>query len=302
MNRDKLQAFLTLAQELNFTRAAEKLRMSQPRLSRYISDLESTLKVKLISRTTRVVTLTRAGEVFVSEARKLLAIEETAITVAKRAAAGEIGTIRLGFVTGVVGSESLGRVLRAFNREYPGITIQLEESPTDRLIERLRGGHLDIAFHSAGIDASPMSTRVVDTYGYVAAVPSNWPLAHRKNLKLKDLASSPLILGSHAPERGMIIDACRNAGFEPNVVHEALRAVSIIGLVAHGFGAAFLPSIVAETHMPKVTALQVTDLPKALVWSTAVTWVPQALPRPIEALIESFRAGSVARRRRNTVG
>ncbi len=252
-----LRYFVAVAEELHFGRAAERLHIAQPPLSRQIRDLEREVGTPLFDRTPRGAELTPAGAAFLPEARLTLAQAERARRTALRAADGEIGRFRVGFVEAAADAAVLPDVLGFFRMHLPNIGVSLFEMDALQQAEALRTERIDLGIlHSPPADADQW-LRVEPVYAdpMVAAVPQVHPLAGRTRLKLADLAAEPFVLFPR-PSAPVLFDAliaaCRAADFSPRVAQEASGWHTIAGLVAAGVGVAFLPHSVAQLRRPGV--------------------------------------------------
>ncbi|WP_035800451.1 LysR family transcriptional regulator [Kitasatospora mediocidica] len=218
MELRQLRYFVTVAEELHFGRAAERLLIGQPAVSQQIRRLERELKVDLFDRTPRTVRLTPAGEAFVPAARAVLTAEDAARTVAADLAAGRLGTFRLGTITGL--GERLDRILDAFEQHSPGLRVELVALPVKERLAQLADGRLDAAFVRGSIGPDSTEVRHLPLWQdeLVAAVPGRHPLAQQPSLSLSDLAELPLRLTerrNHPALVDLVLDGCHRAGFEP---------------------------------------------------------------------------------------
>ncbi|MFF7727002.1 LysR substrate-binding domain-containing protein [Streptomyces sp. NPDC008001] len=225
MELRQLRYFVTVAEELHFGRAAERLVIGQPAVSQQIRRLERELKIELFDRTPRLVQLTAAGQAFLPAARAVLAAEDAARAVAAELAGGGSGVFRLGTVTGL--GERLDRILDAFEEHAPGVRVELVALPVRERLARLSDGRLDAAFvrgaapapgGAAAPDSDELRRRPLWEDELLAAVPSRHPLAGRAAVHLADLAGLPLRLTErrHHPSLvDLVLDGCRQAGFEP---------------------------------------------------------------------------------------
>ncbi|WP_329565231.1 LysR family transcriptional regulator [Kitasatospora sp. NBC_01266] len=218
MELRQLRYFVTVAEELHFGRAAERLLIGQPAVSQQIRRLERELKVDLFDRTPRLVRLTPAGEAFLPAARTVLAAEDAAHAVAADLAAGRLGTFRLGTITGL--GERLDRILDTFERHAPGLRVELAALPVKERLAQLADGRLDAAFVRGAIPGDSAELRQLPLWqdDLVAAVPARHPLAEGAELSLRDLAELPLRLTerrNHPTLVDLVLNACHTSGFEP---------------------------------------------------------------------------------------
>ena len=261
MDLRTLRAFVVLAEEQHFHRAAERLFIAQPALSQTIKRLEKQLHVALFIRTTRSVELTDPGRVLLTEARQVLAAADRALSAVRHAASGELGTVRIGFVA----SAALGLVptiLLAVQQRWPRLELELVEATTGEQLTALRSGELDIgiareAHPSPGLLITPLVEERL-----VAAVPAGHHLADQGRIALRDLRDEVFI----APPRGAtpllsdhISALCAAAGFRQTIAHEALQFPTILGLVAANTGIAIVPEAMRVLRLPGLSYLGLTD-------------------------------------------
>src|SRR5829696_8369374 len=226
-----LRYFVVVAEELHFGRAAERLHIAQPPLSRQIRDLERELGTPLFERVPRGVELTAAGRAFLPEARLTLAQAERAQRTAQRAARGESGRLRVGFVEAATYSGILPEVLGFFRMHLPNIGLSLFEMDALQQAEALHDGRIDLGIlHSAPADAERwLRAEPVYADPLVAAVPDTHRVApnaspRRRRIALDELAADPFVLFPRPTAPVLyddVIARCRAAGFSPRVAQEA---------------------------------------------------------------------------------
>ena len=260
-----LRYFVAVAEELHFGRAAARLHIAQPPLSRQIRDLEREVGAPLFERVPRGVELTAAGAAFLPEARLTLAQAERARRTAQRAARGEIGRLRVGFVEAAIYSGVLPDVLGFFRMHLPNIGLSLFEMDSVQQAAAFREGRIDLGIlHSPPPDADRwLRTEPVYTDPLIAAVPHTHRLAARRRLALGDLAAEPFVLFPRPVAPALyddIIARCRSAGFSPRVVQEAAGWHMLAGLVGAGVGATFVPRSLTSFQQPEVVYRPVRDL------------------------------------------
>jgi len=240
-----LRYFVTLAEELHFGRAAEKLHISQPPLSMQIRALEQELGVMLFNRTQRHVALTQAGHALLHEARQVLARVEQAVLVTRRAGRGEIGELAVGFIS-VADYNVLPVVLREFRRKFPLVNLTLREATSDAQIRDLVAGRLDVGFLLPPVAEPALESVSILREPLIAALPAKHPLAKKAGkLALEKLKDEPFILFPRPNAPGLyddVVSCCKAAGFSPRLEQEAIQMQTIISLVSAELGVALIPA------------------------------------------------------------
>ncbi len=251
-----LRYFVAVAEELHFGRAAERLHMSQPPLSMQIQALERSLGVQLLVRTQRQVSLTRAGEAFLRESRQILARLEAAARLARRVSRGEVGELAVGFVSSA-DYNVLPPLLREFRQRAPDVRLTLHESTTDRQLEALVQGRLDVGFVLPPVEDPRIAYRAVHREPLLVALPSRHGLARRRGpVPMDRLADQPFILFPRELAPGLyddIVSFCRSAGFSPRVEQEAVQMQTILSLVSAEMGVALIPASLVHLGRTGVT-------------------------------------------------
>ena len=266
-----LRYFVAVAEERHFGRAAARLRMAQPPLSRQIQALEGELGFVLFERNRRQVELTPAGTSLLEHTRRIFEAVELAVHEAKRASQGESGRIVVAYPSTFAYS-GLPELVRAFRAKFAAVELVLRElSPQDQL-DAIRDKRVDVGFVRAPVDEPGLTTELVRSEPLVAALPSGHPLAGRSSLALALLAKEPFVLFSRA--RGPayfdhLVGLCREAGFTPRVVQEAPQ-LDIVSLVAAGLGVSLLPSSIRKFRRSGIVLRPITGGPRTellVVWS-----------------------------------
>ena len=239
--------FVAVAEELNFTRAAERLSIAQPPLSQHIRRLEAELGVQLFSRTSRKVELTAPGHQLLRGARELLGKRAEVINLTRRAARGEVGVLRLS-----VGSSSafgvVAEVLRAFGAAYPAVSVQLDERDTKQIISALTAGELDVAILRGPFSHRDLAVELLLREPLEVVIPSDHRLAGEKEVRLPEFAGEPMIMFPRQGAPGLhdtITSLCVAAGFSPQIRQEAQSWASVVGLVGAGLGVTIAPASAA---------------------------------------------------------
>ncbi|MEU2798308.1 LysR family transcriptional regulator [Streptomyces sp. NPDC007117] len=234
-----LNAFLAVAEELHFGRAAKRLQMAQPPLSQQIRQLERELGVQLFHRNTRSVRLTSAGESFLEPVRTVLDDLDTAVRAARSAGTGEYGRVTIGFA-GASSHETLPRLTRAVRAAHPGLELVMTgQTYANTALSRVADGSLDLGFVRLPVTRPGIAHRVIDEEDLVCALPSDHPLARSRAVPLAVLAGEPFVsfpANSGSTVRDAMTEACEGAGFTPRTVQEAPDSYTILALVAAGVG------------------------------------------------------------------
>ena len=258
MELRQLEYFVAVAEESNFTRAAERVHVAQPGVSAQIRRLERELGQDLFDRTSRSVRLTEVGAAVLPYARAALA----AVTAARLAVDELTGLLRGHVAVGTVTSHDvdLPGLLAAFHDDHPAVEITLTESTSDDLLDRLRTGRLDAAIVSIGRRTpSGVEVQVVTDQPIVAAVGHEHELAVHDTITLDTLRGRPLIsLPRGTGLRARLDEACAAAGFTPHIAFEASDPEVLAQLAAHGLGAAILPGEFAAVRAGRLRSLAIT--------------------------------------------
>ncbi|WP_433541794.1 LysR family transcriptional regulator [Streptosporangium sandarakinum] len=291
MELRQLEYFVAVAEERSFTRAAERVHISQSGVSAQIRRLERELGAELFDRSARVATLTVAGKAALEHARAALA----AAGAAGRAVGEVTGLVRGRLTAGmVVGCTvtPLFEALAAFHRAHPGVEISLLEDGSDRLAEGVRTGALDLAL--AGTAALPegLETLTVVSERLVAAVPADHALAGRPRTTLAELCAHPLVCMPPGTGVRTVFDrACAARGLEPAVTLQASAPDAVADLAARGLAVAVLSASMTEHHRDRLVALPLDDVetPALLV----LVWKSTSNPAVRELLAHARRAFAV---------
>jgi DNA-binding transcriptional LysR family regulator len=249
-----LRYFVAVAEELHFGRAARRLGMAQPPLSRQIRALEAELGARLLERTKRHVALTPAGEVLLEEARRLLAQAERVVEAVHRAARGQTGRLAVGFV-GTATYGLLPEILRRFHRRFPEVALTLVEMGSPMQLAALGERRIDVGFlRPAALDAT-LAGRVVQREPLLVALPAGHRLAKAEGITLSDLASEPFVMFPREPRPSygeLLIGYCVAAGFSPRIAQETNEMQTALSLVAAGIGVTLVPASVRSVRRANV--------------------------------------------------
>jgi DNA-binding transcriptional LysR family regulator len=240
----QLSHFVAVAEELHFGRAAERLHMTQPPLSRQIQLLEKALDVRLFDRTSRSVTLTPAGKTFLDDARRILQQADRAALSVRKAAEGKSGLLRVGFTAGSVFS-GLTSILARTRSAIPGVEIELRELVTTLQIDALTDGSLDVGLLRPPTTRPDLSSRALVREDLVIALPKGSPLDRGDTVvDVADLDGAPLVMYTPIEARyfyDLLSSVFHQAGVAPTPVHHLSQIHSILALVDLGWGVALVP-------------------------------------------------------------
>jgi DNA-binding transcriptional LysR family regulator len=246
--------FAVLAEEMNFTRAAERLLIAQSALSQQIRVFERELATPLLRRSGPRFELTHAGEIAAQEARKLLASAEQARQRVEAAARGEAGVLHVAYTRSAPGPPA-SEIIQEYRRQHPGVDIRLETGWTTRNVERLLAGHIDVGFVRPPVDEPELTVHTVGTEELLLAVPADHPLASRDTISRKELRHEPVISWPRSNGPGQH-DAIRQQLWPdavPQVVREEPDDEQLLLSVASGTGIAALPKGRARSlHIPGI--------------------------------------------------
>ena len=244
-----LRYFLAVAEELHFGRAAARIHIAQPPLSKQIQQLEKEIGFELFKRSRRSVELTDAGKVFQREVYRVLGGLEKGILKARLASRGEAGWLSIGFI-GSSTYEVLPSILREFRRKYREVELVLQEIQSSEQNQALREQRIHVSFARFPKPETGLIFETVYTEHLVAALPQPHPLTKKKSLKLSDLASEPFILFPHQPSAHAdnTMQVFANAGLTPQIVQTVEEMHTALGLVGAGIGVTLVPSSMKKTQ------------------------------------------------------
>ena len=257
-----IRYFLAVAEEQNFTRAAARVGIGQPPLSQQIKDLETEVGAPLFHRIPQGAELTEAGRAFLENVRVIPVQAERATRAAQRAARGEIGSLRVGFVGSAPFNRVMPASIRSFRRAYPDVEMSFEESNAMRLIARLKDGELDAAFFRFNESPSDdLQIRLLSEERMVVVLPATHPAAKSVEIDLVRLRNDALILVPRDAGPSLfdtVMLACRQAGFEPILGQSAPQLSSVVSLVAAELGFSMVPESMRQLQLTGVAYREVT--------------------------------------------
>ncbi len=251
---NQLSCFVAVAEELHFGRAAARLFMTQPPLSRQIQLLEHALGVKLFERTSRTVRLTTAGQVFLVDATRLLSLAEQAAISARRASKGETGRVTIGFIASA-GLELIPQLVVAAQRALPNIDVVLKEMVSVTQFEALTANTIDLGFVRPLPARQALECQIVAHEPLLVALPADHPLAAKSHIKLDDLSGLPFVMYTPTGGKyfhGLITGLFGAAGVVPNYIQYLDLSHTILALVRAGLGVSIVPTSAVQLHFDNV--------------------------------------------------
>lgn len=283
-----LSTFVAVAEELNFHRAAERLTMAQPAVSRIVLELEERLGVRLLERTTRKVRLTESGRYLLEEAREILGRIDVAENTVRLLATGTKAILRIGYTT-ITGHALVPDITREFRRANPDVRLELTylHSPAQR--DAILQDEIEFGFIEGSFQSSEIETRAVAHHRLIALLPPEHPLAAKNAVTIDELAREQLVMGTYAEWptlRRIVVDAFQSAGQVMTVAQEAPSLVGILGLVTAGVG------ITIFTGMPRFCGEQaiaprpvITDPP--VIVESYLAWRRTSISSAMRRFIET---------------
>ena len=251
---NQLRCFVTVAEELHFGRAAARLNMTQPPLSRQIQVLEHIVDAPLLERTSRSVRLTPAARSFLPEARRILKLAESASQVARRIAMGKTGSLKLGY-TAAAAYGYLPELIAACRARLPEVDFSLKEMVSGDQLEALTSGQIDAGLLRPPIGRPELATRRVLAEPLLAAIPRKHPLASAATLSIKDFDGQPFVMYSPYESRyfhDLLVALFTQADILPRYVQHLGQIHSILAMVRAGLGAAIVPAAAASLRIADV--------------------------------------------------
>ena len=250
----QLRCFVAVAEELHFGRAAQRLNMTQPPLSRQVQLLERILGVVLLDRTSRSVRLTPAGRSFLIEAKRILRLAESAALATRRIASGDAGRVTVGF-TAASGYSFLPNLVDLARTQLPNVDLTLRELVSGEQVEALLTGRIDLGLVRPPLTRPEFDKVRVPTEPLVAALPTGDPRLNKAVVSLSDFDAQPMVM--YAPEgagyfHGMLTAMFDEAGVSPHYVQHMSQIHSILALVHARIGAAVVPEAATKLHFEGV--------------------------------------------------
>jgi DNA-binding transcriptional LysR family regulator len=290
-----LRCFVTVAEEMHFGRAAERMNMSQPPFSRQIQILERILDVQLLERTSRSVKLTPAGQSFLPEARHILQLLDNATLLAKRIALGKTGSLKIGF-TAMTAVGILPRLVAGFREAFPHAELILQEANSADQLRKLHSSEIDIAIVRPPLPPTALQSLCLSTESLIAAIPASHALSKKSKLNLSDFAGEPFI--SYLPYEAYYLctvvgDLLAKAGVTPNYVQKLTQVHAVMALVHAGIGVSIVPEGARRFNFSNVVLRPIEDIePKPL--ELFMAWRDDNLNPLVSQMIELARKIALA--------
>ena len=243
-----LKYFIALAEELHFGRAALRLAIAQPPLSRQIKKLENEIGIQLFNRTKRTVELTEAGKAFLEHVRRSFEEITKGMNIARSVARGEAGNLSIGFVHSA-GYTTIPRIFRLMKTNFPNIRMSLHEMTNTKQLRQLKTNRIDAGLVRTPLDFSEgLEIQIILKDPLVIVMPAKHRLAEEDAVNIEDLSGEPFIQVHRYVATGyydQFVHICRQAGFNPMIIQSAESAPTIVNLVATGIGISILPSSIS---------------------------------------------------------
>ena len=284
-----LRYYVVVAEELNFCRAAARLRVAQPSLSLQLRQLEERFGTELFRRVNRRLSLTAAGETLLTEARRLLADADAAVHRVQAVARGQSGRLSIGFV-GTAMYDVLPGALRGFRRRFPQVELALEEMPTALQLKALRERKIQLGFLRPPVEDAGLEVEEIVQESLMVALPDQHPLATQPQISLADLAEEPFVVGGRDGEPALFDcyeRLTRQAGFTPKVAHQVVHLQTQLGLVAAGLAICLVPSGVSYLRRPGVTCRPIWS--PQVAFAKAAVWPKGDCPPSVQGFLTALR-------------
>ncbi|GLQ93675.1 LysR substrate-binding domain-containing protein [Dyella acidisoli] len=295
----QLRYFIAVAEELSFTRAAQRLHLSQPPLSQQIQALEQDLGVRLLERDKRNVMLTAPGRLFLDQARQILAMADEARTQVAEAAAGFSGHLKLAYTVSVSFHPALPQTLLRLGQNAPNVRVWLSEMYSEPQFSAIRNGQIDVGFvrdvPTHEDDARALRIDVIDREPLLLALPSGHRLAGRQSAELSEVAGDPFVVQPRelaATLYDRLVRLAAKAGFHPVIRQHAQQINGLLALVAAGIGLALVPASMQVVKLAGVSYVPLAD-PDAYLLLAVASQVNSSSP-VVQQFLETVTEAKLA--------
>jgi DNA-binding transcriptional LysR family regulator len=286
-----LRHFVAVAETQHFGRAAARLGMAQPPLSQSIMRLEESLGIKLLERTPRGVSLTRAGAALMAEAKPLIAQADLAERRVRQAA-DELASLSIAFVP-MCAMRIMPLAIRALRKQWPGVEVRLIERGSALTVASVKNGSIDLGVVvTSAADVSELESVHIERLRVVAAVPANWPLAQRTRIGIADLAAYPLIMFPQQitqPVFAAFEAARRDAGVSPKVIQQARHPYTMLNLVANELGVGLMLDSARHLPVEGVAFIDIEDVPESFDTNVSLVWTDRSHKAYHRAMLDIIR-------------
>jgi DNA-binding transcriptional LysR family regulator len=289
MDLTRLRYFVTVAEEANIGRAARRLNISQPPLTRQIQQLEAEVGTPLLQRTRKGVQMTNAGQVLFEEARNILILAARARERTKRAGLGQSGRLDVG----LFGSNILAvpQLLHAFRGQFPDIQVMVYAMNKETQLEALYDRRITVGFNLLGLNLAGIANEKIRSEPLVVAINEADPLSKRASISLTQIADRPMVIFASGPRPNlmdMIFALCLDEGFQPRISQEVIDSVTAVAMVAAGFGVSLVPAPVSQLSLPGVVFRRLHRSPPVMVDFNCIYRRDDTSP-VLQAFLETIR-------------
>lgn len=266
MDLRRLRYFMTVAEEANIGRAASRLNISQPPLTRQIQQLEEEMGTLLFQRTRKGVRMTNAGQVLFEEARNILVLAKRAQERTRLAGLGQSGRLDIG----LFGSNILAvpPLLSTFREQFPDVEVVIHAMNKENQLEALYDRRVTVGFNLLGLNLAGIANEKIRSEPLLVAINQKDPLSKRSLISLQQIADRPMVIFASGPRPNlmdMIFALCLDEGFQPRIAHEVVDSMTAVALVAAGFGVSLVPATVSQLNFPGVTFRRLNKSPPVTV-------------------------------------
>src|ERR1700742_579195 len=289
MDLTRLNYFVAVAEEANIGRAARRLNISQPPLTRQIQQLEKEVGASLFQRTRKGVQMTSAGQVLFGEARNILELAARARERTKSAGIGQSGRLDIGlFGSNILAVAGVPQVFRA---RYPRIEVVVHAMNKEKQLEALYDRRITVGFNLLGLNLAGIANEKVRSEPLVVALNEADPLSKRSSVSLAQIADRPMVIFASGPRPNlmdMIFALCLEEGFQPRISQEVIDSVTAVAMVAAGFGVSLVPAPVSQLSLPGVVFRRLHRSPPVMVDFNCIYRRDDTSP-VLQAFLETIR-------------